>query len=76
LARSFRFTSEYVKEGLAFNGPTNQNARTMNMPPEYIWVARLQWGLWSLLTRLGAEVQLRDWTLQELKHPITPLASA
>jgi predicted unusual protein kinase regulating ubiquinone biosynthesis (AarF/ABC1/UbiB family) len=73
LASRFRFTSEYVKQGLAYNGPTSPNARTMDMPPAYIWVARLQWGLWSLLARLDVEVELRDWTLELLQTQLQPL---
>lgn len=73
LEPSFTFTSEYVKEGLAYNGPKSPNARHMNMPPGYIWVARLQWGLWSLLNRLGATAQLRDLYDEVMNDPVTPL---
>lgn len=60
LAPRFRFTQKFIKEGLDYNGPSSPNARHMSMPPAYIWVARLQWGLWSVLKRLEANAPLRD----------------
>ncbi|MCB9592711.1 MAG: AarF/ABC1/UbiB kinase family protein [Sandaracinaceae bacterium] len=54
LVERFTITREFVAEGHALNGPTSPNARTLSMPPAYVWVARLQWGLWSILARLGA----------------------
>lgn len=74
LAPSFTFTFDYVREGYAFNGPTSPNARTIAMPPAYIWVARLQWGLWSILARLGARVALGGMTDALLASPIEPLS--
>jgi predicted unusual protein kinase regulating ubiquinone biosynthesis (AarF/ABC1/UbiB family) len=58
IARHFEFTPDFVRAGLAFNGPTSPNARQMAMPAPYLWIARLQWGLWSVLTRLHAKVDL------------------
>lgn len=60
LTPSFRFSREYVRAGLEFNGPNSPNARQLSMPPAYVWVARLQWGLWSLLATLEAQVELRE----------------
>ncbi len=74
LSRSFRFSREYVRAGLEYNGPKSPNARYLSMPPAYVWVARLQWGLWSLLARLDAEVELRDLWLELTATEITPLA--
>lgn len=54
LTTRFTFTRAYVREGHALNGPSSPNARSLAIPPEYVWVARLQWGLWSILARLGA----------------------
>lgn len=73
LSSRFEFTREFVQQGLAYNGPTSPNARHLNLPPEYIWVARLQWGLWSLLTRLGANVELHDIYDSIISDPVTPL---
>ena len=68
----FRFTPAFIKETMALNGPTSPNARTLAMPRPYLWVARLQWGLWSVLTRLGAEVDLRDVLPPLLDAPPLP----
>lgn len=73
LSKEFHFTPAFVKTGLAYNGPSSPNARTMNMPPAYVWVARLQWGLWSLLTRLDARVALRPLLDEMLSFPMTPI---
>ncbi|MCA9717765.1 MAG: hypothetical protein H6713_42425 [Myxococcales bacterium] len=74
LAPRFAFDKEYVREGHALNGPTSPNARTMAMPPAYIWVIRLQWGLWSTLARLRARGSFRPLLDELLARPITPLA--
>jgi len=50
----FTFTKEFVQAAMEYNGPRNPNARHMALPPAYLWVARLQWGLWSVLARLQA----------------------
>ncbi len=73
LADSFHFDADFVKAGLAFNGPSNPNARTMNMPPAYIWVARLQWGLWSLLARLDVRIEARELFQEIIRAPLEPL---
>ncbi len=73
LTSQFMLTPDYVREGYALNGPGSPNARTMAMPPAYIWVARLQWGLWSILARLRARVSLRGMVDELLASPITPL---
>lgn len=76
LAPRFTLSLDYVREGFALNGPSNPNARTMAMPPAYIWVARLQWGLWSILARLRASVSLRGMTDELLASRVEPLAPA
>lgn len=73
LVPHFRFDRSYVREAMALNGPTSPNARTMAMPPAYIWVARLQWGLWSVLTRLRAEGSFRGLLDELLERPLRPL---
>ncbi len=73
LSERFQFSSAFVQEGLKYNGPTSPNARFMSMPPAYIWVARLQWGLWSLLARLDAEIEMKDEIERILSEPIVPL---
>lgn len=76
LAPRFSFDADYVREGYALNGPSNPNARTMAMPPAYIWVARLQWGLWSILARLRASGSFCGLLDELLASPPTPLSLA
>ncbi|MCH9688947.1 MAG: AarF/ABC1/UbiB kinase family protein [Deltaproteobacteria bacterium] len=69
----FRFSPDFVRQGLAYNGPTNPNVRHLSIPPPYIWIARLQWGLWSLLTRLRADLPLRDILDEVMRTPIASM---
>ncbi|MCX4247053.1 ABC1 kinase family protein [Paraliomyxa miuraensis] len=68
----FSFDKAYVREGFALNGPRSPNARTIAMPPAYLWVARLQWGLWSILARLRAEGSFRPVLDELLDGPVVP----
>lgn len=69
----FRFTDDYVQKGYALNGPTSPNARSISIPPSYVWVMRLQWGLWSILARLGAEGSFAPLLDDILSRPIEPM---
>ena len=69
LEHDFAFTSAFIRRGLEFNGPSSPNARVMNMPPAYLWVARLQWGLWSLLNRLQSTADLRPILDSIMREP-------
>jgi predicted unusual protein kinase regulating ubiquinone biosynthesis (AarF/ABC1/UbiB family) len=73
LVPRFTFDLEYAREGYELNGPKNPNARHMSMPPAYIWVARLQWGLWSVLGRLGASGGFAEVLDELLAAPPAPL---
>lgn len=55
LSSNFRFTTAYIQEGAKFSGPSNANSRHLAIPPQWIWLQRLQWGLHAVLARLGAE---------------------
>ncbi|MEM9461394.1 MAG: AarF/ABC1/UbiB kinase family protein [Myxococcota bacterium] len=50
----FTFTHEYVKESYSVLLFDNPNRFTANMPPEWLFINRLQWGLNSVLAHLGA----------------------
>ncbi|MGE0323315.1 MAG: ABC1 kinase family protein [Polyangiaceae bacterium] len=56
----FEFTSEYIRAGAQFTGPSNPNLRLLAFPPQWIWVQRLIWGLHSVLARLGACGNFRE----------------
>ncbi|GAB4535916.1 MAG: AarF/ABC1/UbiB kinase family protein [Haliangiales bacterium] len=56
----FAFTSEYVRAGMKFTGPSNPNLRKLAIPPPWIWLQRLTWGLHAVLARLGADGPFAD----------------
>ena len=51
----FRFTREYVRRGMEFGRPSNPNVRRLRIPPPWIWIQRLYWGLHAVLARMEAE---------------------
>jgi predicted unusual protein kinase regulating ubiquinone biosynthesis (AarF/ABC1/UbiB family) len=74
--KSFRFTTDYLKRAMEFNGPSNPNLRRLRIPPAWIWMARLQYGLHAVLTRLDAEAPFGDVLRQALDSPVEPLRMA
>jgi len=54
LTPTFRFTSEYIQRVAEFSRPTNPNLQRLAIPPPWIWLQRLTWGLHSVLARMGA----------------------
>lgn len=75
LVPQFTFTPDYVAEGHARNGPRSPNARALAIPPPYLWVMRLQWGLWALLAQLRATGDFRASFAEALATPIEPLCA-
>lgn len=57
-APHFAFTSQWWKSGQTFTRPTAANARHQGFPPEWIWIQRVQWGLWAVLKRIGGRADL------------------
>ncbi|HVN63545.1 MAG TPA: AarF/ABC1/UbiB kinase family protein [Candidatus Binataceae bacterium] len=59
-SRPFRFTHDYVSESfeLVFSG--NPNQFKQNVPKDFVFVNRLQWGLNSVLASLDAEIDARS----------------
>lgn len=72
LAPRFCFSAEYVREGHRHNGPSSPNARHMAIPPAYVWVMRLQWGLWSILGKLEARGSFRPILERALDERVRP----
>jgi predicted unusual protein kinase regulating ubiquinone biosynthesis (AarF/ABC1/UbiB family) len=54
----FTFTHEYVRRSFDVLLFDNKNKLKSNVPPEWLFVNRLQWGLYSVLAMLGATA---DW---------------
>ncbi len=56
--RVFTFTQEYNSRSLAMvfrpEGKFAGLAKRLNMPPDFLFVNRIQWGVYSILARLGA----------------------
>ena len=48
----FLFTAEYCKE--AMSQMFGENMRLLNMPPEYVMLNRITFGLNSIMAKLGA----------------------
>jgi predicted unusual protein kinase regulating ubiquinone biosynthesis (AarF/ABC1/UbiB family) len=79
LGEDFEFTSEYAAEVLrSTTDPRNEYydvLRKLNLPPDYLLLNRIQWGLNSVLGRLGAR---NDWAAIRDEYvaaapPATPL---
>lgn len=70
--RTFCFTPEYVARGAAFSGPSNPNLRKLAIPPAWIWVQRMQWGLHAVLARMRAEGCFREVLERSLYAPPAP----
>lgn len=69
----FRFERRWWLRGLKFSQPTAKNARAMNLPPAWLWLVRMQWGLHAVLVRLHAEGDFRDSLRARLADPLVPM---
>jgi predicted unusual protein kinase regulating ubiquinone biosynthesis (AarF/ABC1/UbiB family) len=76
----FEFTPEFAAEVLrSTTDPRsryNDVLRRLNLPPDYLLLNRIQWGLYSVLARLGASndwAAIRDEYLDDAAPPATPL---
>jgi predicted unusual protein kinase regulating ubiquinone biosynthesis (AarF/ABC1/UbiB family) len=79
LDRTFTFTREYNKQsfGMVFR-PDGRFAgfhTQLNMPPDFVFANRIQWGVVSLLAQLGATANWHHIHKEFLMHgpPSTPL---
>lgn len=55
LGGPFRFDLAWVRRGMELSGPGNAAIRRLRIPPEWVWLQRLHWGLHAVLARLEAE---------------------
>jgi predicted unusual protein kinase regulating ubiquinone biosynthesis (AarF/ABC1/UbiB family) len=55
--REFTFTSDYNRKSLGMifapEGEFAGLSKKLNMPPDFVFVNRIQWGVWSILAQLG-----------------------
>jgi hypothetical protein len=72
----FRFTTDWVRKGMEFSRPGNPNLRRLAIPPQWIWLERLVWGLHAVLARLDAEGPFADVMREALALPAAPLEVA
>jgi predicted unusual protein kinase regulating ubiquinone biosynthesis (AarF/ABC1/UbiB family) len=70
LAREpFTYTHEYVKESYGMLLFDNPNRSTQRMPPEWLFLNRLQWGLNSVLAHLSATAPWGEIWLAGIEAP-------
>lgn len=53
-SEDFAFTPEYIKESYSLMVFDNPNQRRMSLPREWLFLNRLQWGLYAVLAQLEA----------------------
>ncbi len=65
LQPEFEFSRAWWEQGRRFTSPSAKNARHQGFPPEWIWLHRVQWGLWAVLVAIGARgdfsTPFRSW---------------
>lgn len=54
-AGRFRFEAEWLRRTMEHSKAGAPNQRKIAVPPQWIWLERLVWGLHAVLVRLGAE---------------------
>jgi predicted unusual protein kinase regulating ubiquinone biosynthesis (AarF/ABC1/UbiB family) len=59
-APRFEFTSDFLKKHMEASKAKNPNFRSMAIPPQWIWMERLLFGLHAVLARLGAQGDFRE----------------
>jgi len=70
------FASEVIRSTMDPRDPFSDVLRQLNLPPDYLLLNRIQWGLNSVLGQLGAAGDwraIRDEYLHEDAGPATPL---
>lgn len=73
MSPTYTFTEAWGKKGHTLTGPGQANARSMNVPPPWIWLARLQFGLHAVLTRLGATGNFQAILLEAMGEAPRPM---
>jgi predicted unusual protein kinase regulating ubiquinone biosynthesis (AarF/ABC1/UbiB family) len=73
LEPSFRYTAGFVTETFGILMFDNPNRLKIAMPPEWLFLNRLQWGLNAVLAQLGATAPWRDTIEELLAAPLAPM---
>lgn len=68
--RPYRYDRDYVKESYKRLLWENENKRHACMPPQMLFVNRLQWGLNSVMADLGAEAVYADIFREAVESPV------
>lgn len=68
----FRFTREFVERTWRLLAVDNPNRFRSNVPKDWVFTSRLQWGVASVLARIGAEFDFRGIALDLLYEPGEP----
>ncbi len=68
----YRFEPEHVQQTFGVLMFDNPNRFRMAMPPEWLFLNRLQWGLSAVLAQLGATAPWRDHIEELLATPVDP----
>jgi hypothetical protein len=72
LERDFRYDAAYVRESFGILMFDNPNRMKIAMPPEWLFLNRLQWGLNAVLAQLHAIGPWRDVVEELLAAPLAP----
>jgi predicted unusual protein kinase regulating ubiquinone biosynthesis (AarF/ABC1/UbiB family) len=82
LTESFTFTRDFVREAMAtivdIKGPHAEVIEKLNMPPSFVILDRVVWGVSAILGRLQVTAPWRAMLLEYRDHgpPATPLGEA
>jgi predicted unusual protein kinase regulating ubiquinone biosynthesis (AarF/ABC1/UbiB family)/DNA-binding XRE family transcriptional regulator len=71
-AGPYRFTPAFLSGSWNAAFRRNSNRARINLPPEWLFLPRLQWGLYAILARLEASVDFRGKLLDLLYAPGEP----
>ncbi len=71
----FTYTDEYVRESYGLLLFDNPNQRKMAMPPEWLLLNRLQWGMNAVLAKLEAKAPWPDHFRAAVTAPFEPSAA-
>lgn len=73
LEKSFRFEPEYIERSYDILMFQNPNKMRMNNPPEWLFLNRLQWGLFAVLTDLRAAGPWGELWRECIESPTVPV---